>query len=324
MKNELMITSGFSFENYVITEYLGFCSGECVLGTGFLSSLGASLADMLGSTSTLYEGKLESAKRNALDELYSKAKSLGANAIIGIDVDYTTFSSDIMGVIANGTAVKIKPVDNEICISSQISVDNYNPDLSFRASTLLLSSLNGKHSFSLTLSGNFEGTISAINTDIILFSIFDEKFTLSDISFLNFEKAPYLSSITSSPTTCQLPQKILPLIKSSHVILKKYIFNDTLYTVTNNNLLWSEKKKLDITNSISHGLNIDEYMSYITSLSSAGEIMTYTQDINEKYNFISPELMKIISSHSSLERMYGNAKDSCIEKIKEYFFSDSN
>lgn len=140
MKHDIMITSGFNFENYAITKYLGFCSGECVLGTGFLSSLGASIADFLGSTSTLYEGKLENAKSSALEELYSKAHSLGANAIIGVDVDYTTFSSDIMGVIANGTAVKIEPLANETSISSQISIDNYNPDLSFQASALSLSS----------------------------------------------------------------------------------------------------------------------------------------------------------------------------------------
>ena len=63
MENNIMITSGFNFEHYAITQYLGFCSGECVLGTGFLRSLGASIADFLGSTSSLYEGKLESAKK---------------------------------------------------------------------------------------------------------------------------------------------------------------------------------------------------------------------------------------------------------------------
>lgn len=319
MKKDLMITSGYNFENYVITEYLGFCSGECVLGTGFLSSLNASLADMLGSNSTVYEEKLESAKKNALNELYSKAKSLGANAILGIDVDYTTFSSDIMGVIANGTAVKIEPVQNEILISSKIRVDNYNPDLSFRASTLSLSSSNGKNSLSLTISGNFEGDITAVSTDIILFNIFDEAHNLPDIIFHNFDKVPYLSSRTSSPTPCRIPQELLPFIKSSQVIIKKYILNDTLYTAADHNLLLEETQNIDSSSPISQNLNVDEYLTYISSLSSAEEIMKYSQDINETYHFISPELIKIISSNRNLERMYGNAKDSCIEKIKEYF-----
>lgn len=47
--------------------------------------------------------------------------------------------------------------------------------------------------------------------------------------------------------------------------------------------------------------------------------MKYTEKINEANNFIPPEILKIITSHSKLERMYGNAKDSCMDEIKEYF-----
>ena len=57
MKN-MLITSGYNFEGYEITDYLGLCSGEAALGTGFLSSLGAGIADFLGTNSTLYEEKL--------------------------------------------------------------------------------------------------------------------------------------------------------------------------------------------------------------------------------------------------------------------------
>ena len=53
MKN-IQITSGYNFEGYNITEYLGLCSGEAALGTGFLSSLGAGIAYILGTNSTMY------------------------------------------------------------------------------------------------------------------------------------------------------------------------------------------------------------------------------------------------------------------------------
>lgn len=52
---ELMLTSGFNFEGYKITQYIGFYSGECALGTGFLSSLNAGIADIWGSNSSIYE-----------------------------------------------------------------------------------------------------------------------------------------------------------------------------------------------------------------------------------------------------------------------------
>ena len=59
MVNKLKMTSGYNFEGYHIVEYLGHYTGECVLGTGFLSNLEAGFADLKGSSSTLYKDKLE-------------------------------------------------------------------------------------------------------------------------------------------------------------------------------------------------------------------------------------------------------------------------
>ena len=84
----MKLTSGFNFENYEITDYLGFCSGEYALNTKFLSDF-----NLLSS----YSEKLEAAQKNALDLLISNAKQMGANAIIGLDIDYTTDDHDIMG-----------------------------------------------------------------------------------------------------------------------------------------------------------------------------------------------------------------------------------
>lgn len=82
----MKLTSGFNFENYEITDYLGFCSGEYALNTKFLSDF-----NLLSS----YSEKLEAAQKNALDLLISNAKQMGANAIIGLDIDYTTDDHDI-------------------------------------------------------------------------------------------------------------------------------------------------------------------------------------------------------------------------------------
>lgn len=58
---ELMLTSSFSFEGYRITEYMGFVSGECVLGTGFFSTLNMEIADFLGVPGTQFQSKLSKA-----------------------------------------------------------------------------------------------------------------------------------------------------------------------------------------------------------------------------------------------------------------------
>ena len=101
-------TTGFNFEGYKIVDYIKVISAETVLGTGFLSEFSASISDFLGTENQSFSDKLESAKDSATKKLTNKAISLNANAIIGIDYDYVNFSSNIIGVIANGTAVKIE------------------------------------------------------------------------------------------------------------------------------------------------------------------------------------------------------------------------
>ena len=103
--NSFKMTTGFNFENEEIVEYLGIVSGEIVLGTGFLSELSASINDFFGTSSTALEGKLSKAKNAAQENLKQKALAKGANAVIGVDFDITTFSNNIIVVSANGTAV---------------------------------------------------------------------------------------------------------------------------------------------------------------------------------------------------------------------------
>ena len=108
LKKDYMVTTGYNFEGYRIVEYKKVISGSTVLGTGFLSEFSASISDFLGESSAAFAKKLESAKESAYDTMLSKAIVAGANAIIGVDFDYITFSNNMMGVVANGTAVVIE------------------------------------------------------------------------------------------------------------------------------------------------------------------------------------------------------------------------
>ena len=74
----VLLTSGYNFEGYKIKKYMGFCSGECVLGTGFFSALNAGVADFLGSNSSMYEEKLSKAKLAAIKELQNHVKKVTA------------------------------------------------------------------------------------------------------------------------------------------------------------------------------------------------------------------------------------------------------
>lgn len=103
-----MLTTGFSFEGHTIRRYAGVISAQVVMGTGFLSELSASVSDFLGEENDAFAKKMERAKDAALTKLIEKSIEKGGNAIIGVDFDYITFSSNMIGVVTNGTSVVIE------------------------------------------------------------------------------------------------------------------------------------------------------------------------------------------------------------------------
>ena len=108
LRKEMLMTTGYSFDGYSITEYKQVITGECVIGTGFLSDLSAVVNDFFGTTSNTLSRKLDEARAYATQNLVERAENLGANAVIGVDFDYITLAGNMLAVIANGTAVYVK------------------------------------------------------------------------------------------------------------------------------------------------------------------------------------------------------------------------
>lgn len=107
----LKVTTGYTFEGYRIIDYKGIVSGETVIGTGLLSEFLSSVDDVFGTESNSFSGKMRKVKETALTKLKFQSVQAGGNAVIGIDFDYLTFSSNMIGVSANGTAVVIEEID---------------------------------------------------------------------------------------------------------------------------------------------------------------------------------------------------------------------
>ena len=105
--NNHMLTTGLSFEGYNIIKYLGLVSGDIVMGTGFISSISASISDMFGVNSIEYSNKIKLAKEQAIADMIQCSTEKGANAIIGISFQITSFSNDLIGVSVSGTSVLI-------------------------------------------------------------------------------------------------------------------------------------------------------------------------------------------------------------------------
>jgi uncharacterized protein YbjQ (UPF0145 family) len=103
----MIITTTPSIEGKNIIEYKGIVFGEVVSGVNFIKDFTASLSNFFGGRSGSYEDELISARNNALYELERRAVELGANAVVGVDIDYEVLGSNsgMLMVTASGTAV---------------------------------------------------------------------------------------------------------------------------------------------------------------------------------------------------------------------------
>ena len=104
----MLNTTTHSIDGKEIKEYIGVVTGEAISGANFLKDFMASLKDFTGGRSGAYEEELSKARNIAFDEMNEKALKMGANAVVGIDIDYGTLgdTGSMLMVSVNGTAVK--------------------------------------------------------------------------------------------------------------------------------------------------------------------------------------------------------------------------
>jgi uncharacterized protein YbjQ (UPF0145 family) len=106
----MILSTTNNIEGKKVVKYLGLVSGDAILGANIFRDFFASIRDIVGGRSAAYEKELRKAKDIAIGEMREQAKNLGANAIVGIDIDYETIgtNSSMLMVSANGTAVVIE------------------------------------------------------------------------------------------------------------------------------------------------------------------------------------------------------------------------
>jgi uncharacterized protein YbjQ (UPF0145 family) len=103
----MLLTTTPTIEGSKITRYCGIVTGEAILGANLFKDLFAGIRDMVGGRSATYERELQRARDIALQEIEQRAKDAGANAVIGIDLDYEVLGAQngMLMVSASGTAV---------------------------------------------------------------------------------------------------------------------------------------------------------------------------------------------------------------------------
>ncbi|MRU17061.1 heavy metal-binding domain-containing protein [Roseovarius sp. A21] len=101
----MIVTTTNSVEGRKITDYRGIVVGEAIMGANIFRDFFAQITDVVGGRSGAYESKLQDARDTALNELEQRAAALGANAVVGVDLDYEVVGESMLMVSASGTAV---------------------------------------------------------------------------------------------------------------------------------------------------------------------------------------------------------------------------
>ena len=106
----MLVTTTPMIEGRKITKYCGVVAGEAILGANVFKDLFAGLRDIVGGRSSTYERELQRARDIALQEMQDKAAELGANAVVGVDLDYEVLGqgNGMLMVSASGTAVVVE------------------------------------------------------------------------------------------------------------------------------------------------------------------------------------------------------------------------
>jgi uncharacterized protein YbjQ (UPF0145 family) len=103
----MIVSTTHDLQGRSISEYLGIVVGESIIATSLLRDIKAGLRDIVGGRSGAYEDKMREARDLAIKEMQDEAEQLGANAVVGVDIDYETVGNGMMMVSASGTAVKL-------------------------------------------------------------------------------------------------------------------------------------------------------------------------------------------------------------------------
>ena len=106
----MIVSTTPTLEGRRITAYHGVVTGETIIGANIFRDIFAGIRDIVGGRSGAYESALASARETALSEMQDRARQLGGNAVVGVDLDYETVggSGSMLMVTANGTAVTIE------------------------------------------------------------------------------------------------------------------------------------------------------------------------------------------------------------------------
>ena len=337
--SEILLSTTPSLDGYEITEYIDIISAETVYKLSLSKALTSALSNVIDSWKIFSSNELSGtteliheAKEYIKSELIKKAQELNADAIVGIDIESSFSSADGFAKVSmNGTAVKISKIDishfDETLRFTSLKTNVLWP---FRLTSIIFSNSSNTVSIAADIFNSKKETISNILADVSIKTIFDEEILLDNIHFYSFSEESG-KHLMSKFVEVSLPSDICHKIAACSIVVRKYISEKQLITVTDSELedlpddTISEKSEKIISEDSSSKYidpvkSINDILPIIESMGTAQEIYNYLNDYNNSHEqFISPLLFDQLKESLKIERLYGNCPDSCIKKVKNFY-----
>ncbi len=218
MSDNMLITSGSSLEGYKIEEYLGFVSGHSILGSNFMSGIAANVTDVARKDTA----KLEQCREDAGAKIKKAAEKKGANAIIGVSMNYAPFEAGSFGIITSGTAVrvsKIVEVDNKL--HKELFVTNYYTRLVPRPVKVILDGDINGISLKMDCYNYNNDDILALRADVEFTNLYEERLVIKNVDFV-FSSNNNQSLISSDYIQTKISPGDINLLKDAKLVLTKY------------------------------------------------------------------------------------------------------
>lgn len=228
----MKMTTGSNFEGYEIVDYLGIVNGQIALNSNFFKELSTNIVEMNTQESTAITNKLESASENAVENLMIAAEKKGANAIIGVGLNYTKFYNNAVGTVAFGTAVVIRKKEVKYQeIKTNLYVSNYYNEMIPRPVEVQLVGDGNDVKISTVFYNYNNNDIRAVRCDVELINFYDEKVMIQGIDFIFYKSN--LIRLESVPMECKLSTKAIPFINDVKVYVKKFVTSKGIFAPEN-------------------------------------------------------------------------------------------
>lgn len=357
MANNILVTTGSTFQDYEIKEYLGIITGQAILGSKFVRSLAASVSD----ASEREDAKLEKCREGAMEKVEAAALKLGANAVIGMRMTYASCEGGSFGIIISGTAVKI---EKKVCLErtrhKELVVTNYYMRLVPKPVKVILDGNVREVEMKVQFYNYNLDNILAIRASVEFTNLYDERLVIRDVDF-TFEKGN-VSLIEAEATDAKISMNDMLLLKDAKIIINKYATPNGVFAVSDTPvdvtmtvkrlIAYKEKHGVDavekyrndgmiwtcICGHINEGgseecavcgrkqsdmktevsFDYDDMISRMKAKNTVAEIKDVLMNyIKEIDSKYRLELLEIMESGIQYEKTRGNMKDTVIEKVEK-------